>query len=434
MSSQDREALRLALDAYDQGNIAKAEPLLRDLTKRFPGSYEANEALGSLFAEAGNLQEALPYLRQSCELAPRQALAHANLGAAYLKLGDASAAVGELRKAVTLDPGNAASQSNLGQALTLAHDPRSAAKAFAAAAEHTPADPELQYNLALSLYESGSSREAATILEQIPSGEASEQVQALAADAQERNGDFQKALGHFQAAARLNPSDANLYALTTELLRHWTWAEAIEVANFGLARYPASLHFQMAAGIANYGKSDYKEAVRIFSGLLAADPNNAVAADLLGRSCSLLADGEDSGCAGIYDFALKHPGNATTTTYAAVAILHAPKEKQDLDKAATLLRSAIAADPRYAEAYFQMGVLEQARLQWRESAIDLERSIALRPNSPEAHYRLSRAYTHLGRRDEAQAEIALHQAYSDQAKDHLDAKMQEVVRFLLKPS
>ena len=31
-------------------------------------------------------------------------------------------------------------------------------------------------------------------------------------------------------------------------------------------------------------------------------------------------------------------------------------------------------------------------------------------------------------------EIALHQTYSDQAKDHLDAKMQEVVRFLLKPS
>lgn len=136
----------------------------------------------------------------------------------------------------------------------------------------------------------------------------------------------------------------------------------------------------------------------------------------------------------MYEFAVRHPGNAITTTYAAVAILHEPKERQDLDRAAELLRMAIAADPKYAEAYFQMGVLEQARLQWKESAESLERSIALRPGSPEAHYRLSRAYTHMGRREEAKAQIALHETYSEQAKNSLDAKMQEVVRFLLKPS
>ena len=174
--------------------------------------------------------------------------------------------------------------------------------------------------------------------------------------------------------------------------------------------------------------------MRIFASLLEADPDNAAVADLLGRSCSLLADGEDGGCGGIYEFAQRHPGNAVTATYAAVAMLHAPRERQDLDRAESLLRSAIATDPKYAEAYFQLGVLEQTRLQWKESAAALERSVALRPDFPEAHYRLSRAYTHLGRRDDAAAEIALHQTYADQAKTHLDARMQEVVRFLLKPS
>ncbi len=434
MPAADVASLHAALDAYDQGRPAEAEPVLRDLARRYPDNYEANEALGSLYAEAGDVARAIPILRQSCVIAPREALAHANLGAAYEKAGNGSAAIKELEQAGALDPKNGATQTNLGQAYLLERQPQKAAKAFATAAEIVPGDPGIKYNLALALFESGSAKAAATILERLPSGETNEQVEALAADAEERAGDYQKALVHFQSAAKLNPSDANLYALTAELLRHWTWPEAIEVANYGASRYPASTHFRLAAGIANYGKSDYKEAVQIFASLLEADPNNSVIADLLGRSCSQLADGENEGCRGIYDFALRHPGNAVTTTYAAVAILHAPKEQQELDRAAALLEKAIAADPQYAEAYFQMGVLDQARLQWKESAVALERSIALRPSSPEAHYRLSRAYTHLGRREDAQAEIALHQTYSDQAKNHLDAKMQEVVRFLLKPS
>ena len=434
MSSQDQSLLRIALDGYDGGRPLEAEPTLRDLAKKYPSNYEANEALGSLYAEAGDPARAIPYLQKSCSLAPREALAHANLGAAYLKLTRSAEAVQELAKAAAIEPRNGSTQSNLGQALMLANQPKAAAKAFSIASEIAPNDPELKYNWALALYESESAREAADLLERLPRGSITDQIHSLAGDAEERAGNFEKALTHFQAAAQLNPSDANLYALTTELLRHWTWTEAIEVANFGSARYPSSSHFKMAAGIAYYGKSDYKAAVGVFSSLLRADPNNAVIADLLGRSCSLLADGEEAGCGAMYDFAQRHPGNAVTTTYAAVAILHEPQEKQDLEKAAALLQSAIAANPSYAEAYFQMGVLEQTRLHWKESAVDLERSIALRPKSPEAHYRLSRAYTHLGRRDDAQTQIALHQTYSQQAKDNLDAKMQEVVRFLLKPS
>jgi len=434
MSSADERALNLALDAYNEGKAHEAEPMLRVLATKYPDSYEAHEALGSLYAEGGRLTEALPLLEKSCVLAPKDALAHGNLGATYLKLGRGSKAVRELEKAVTLDRHNLSNQANLAQALMSTGQPSLAAKAFSAAAQLSPGNSELTYNWALALYESGSPKEAASLLDALPEEARTEQVEALAADAQERAGDFARALAHFQTAARLNPSDGNVYALSIELLRHWTWAEAIEVAKYGTRLYPSSLHFRMAEGIGYYGKSDYKQAVSVFSSLLQADPDNATAADLLGRSCSLLADGESAGCGEMYGFAQRHPGNPVTDTYAAVSMLHAPTEKQDLESAATLLHSAITANPNYAEAYFQLGVLEQTRLHWLESAAALEKAIALRPESPEAHYRLSRAYTHLGRRDEAQAQIALHQTYSAQAKGRLDAKLQEVVRFLLKPS
>jgi tetratricopeptide (TPR) repeat protein len=97
-----------------------------------------------------------------------------------------------------------------------------------------------------------------------------------------------------------------------------------------------------------------------------------------------------------------------------------------------LLQQALAEDPKLTEAYYQLGVLEQQRSHWKESAVVLEKAVELRPSYPEAHYRLSRAYSHLGMRDDAQKQMALQQQYAQQEKDHLNARMQEVVTFLLK--
>ena len=434
MLPADRASLRSALEAYDQGKIQQAEPSLHDLATRYPKNYEANEALGSLYTETNDLPHALTYLRRAAAISPREAIAHANLGALYLKMSNTPDAVSELEVAAKLNPANGATQANLGQALMLAKQPKAAAQAFATASALSPDDIDLKYNQALALYEGGSAHEAGSILDALPQAAFTPEMHSLAGDADEHAGEFTKALAHYEAAAKASPSDATLYAVVAELLRHWNWDEAIQMANYGASRYPSSERFRMASGIAHYAKSDYASSVGIFASLLQADPNNALAADLLGRSCGALADGENTGCAVVADFAQRHPGNAVMTTYAAVAILHAPEHEQNLDKAATLLKTAIADDPKYAEAYLRMGVLEQMRLHWAESAPYLEQSIALNPTAPEAHYRLSRAYAHMGRTEDAQAQIALHKTYSQHAKDSLDARLQEVMRFILNPS
>jgi predicted Zn-dependent protease len=143
MSSSDQATLRTALETYDQGNIQKAEPLLRDLAKRYPRNYEASEALGSLYIEAGDLNKALPHLERAIAIAPSQAIAHANLGAAYIKLNRNKDAIHELQLAAKLEPRNAETQSNLGHALMLTGQPAAAAKAFAIATEATPGNWEL---------------------------------------------------------------------------------------------------------------------------------------------------------------------------------------------------------------------------------------------------------------------------------------------------
>ncbi len=432
MSSADQAVLKRALDAYDQGDLKTAEPLLIDLAKRFPASYQANEALGSLYAESERTDAALPYLRRACAVAPREAIAHANLGAAYLKLSKPDAAIPELRSALRLDPKNAATQSNLGQALMLKAQPAEAGRAFAAAAALQPADASVEYNLALALFDSGSLKEAKAAIDRIPVPESNDQTDALAGDIEEKLGDFQQAIAHYQAAAKLNPSDANLYALTLELMRHWTWDEAVTMADFGTSRYPASKHFEVAKGIAQFGGQHYPEAVVTFSDLLQKEPENALYADLLGRSCSAIAEDASAQCNGLSEFAHRHPENAQAATFAAVSLLHRPSAEQDKPEVKRLLDQAIAADPNLPEAHFQLAVLEQSETQWQESVAPLKRAIELRPTYPEAHYRLSRAYAHLGMKEKAQEEIALQQKYTQQAKDTVNAHLQEVVTFLVK--
>jgi tetratricopeptide (TPR) repeat protein len=424
--------LREALDAYDRGDIAHAEPLLRVLAGRYPRSYEANEALGGLYVETGDVGHALPLLERARKLAPQEAIAHANLGAAYLKAKRTAEAVPELETAVHLEPMNSETQAMLGQALMAEREPARAAKAFAVASSATPSDWGLHYDLALALLSSGATEQAGAALKAIPNNQRTDQVEALAGDIQEKLGDYKQALVDYQTAAHLNPSDANLYTLTAELLRHWTWPEAIEIARYGEKLYPASLRFKLAEGIGLYANSQFPLAAAVFSSLLIADPDNAVYADLLGRSCSLVDDGVSAECEGLEAFSKKHPENAKAATYAAAAILHRPAGQQDANQAEAFLRQALAADPQLAEAHFEMGVLYQARLDWKQSATSLERAIALRPEFPEAHYRLSRAYAHMGRREEAQGEIAMQQKYSQQEKDDLNARMQEVVKFVVK--
>ena len=231
-------------------------------------------------------------------------------------------------------------------------------------------------------------------------------------------------------AAELAPSEPNLYALAVELLRHWSWQQASEICKFARSRYPTSDRLRVAYGIALYGNGDYPQAADTFAELLAAKPDSAVYADTLGRACSLLADDPHDRCGGLQAFADAHPENAAVAVYAASALLIKPKGEQDLPRAEQLLRTALRDKPDNSEAFYQLGVLYQQELRWPESADALKKAVALRPAFAEAHYRLARAYFHLGDRAAGENEIALQKRYQAEEKETLDRRMKSVTLFL----
>src|SRR5258708_5434368 len=75
MNSADRQKLRQALAAYDEGRPTEARPGLEDLLIRHPANFQINEALGLIHAEAGDLIGALPLLEHAEHLQPVKPMA-----------------------------------------------------------------------------------------------------------------------------------------------------------------------------------------------------------------------------------------------------------------------------------------------------------------------------------------------------------------------
>ena len=434
MSAADTVKLQQALDAYDAGQFGSAVPVLTELVRRYPKNFQACEALGSLLLETGKLQQALPYLQQAANLSPNDALAHANLGAAYLAQGTSDLALTQLQKAAQLDQSSPQTQSNLGRVWMLQNHPAEAATAFTAALNLLPGDPDIMYNQAVALTADKRPIEALVVINKIPANSVNDQVAELRGDLFEQTGDFKAALLEYQQGAKLNPSAPNLFALDVELLRHWTWEEALSVSRYSAQQFPQDARFPLASVIALFAKGDYQTAAVEASALLKANPDNNTYADLLGRSCQAAGEAAAPQCTQLETFAKAHPQNARIAVFAATAILERPVDHQDQVAAQQLLAKAALATPELPEAHYELAVLAQQNSNWEKSRTELEKAIALKPDYAEAHYRLSRAYAHLGRRDDAKRETELHQQYSDKQKDSLNARMQEVMLFLLKPS
>ena len=438
-SAMERD-FQAAMAAQDRGDLDKATSLLVALRSAHPGIFAVDESLGLLYVAREDFAAALPILKAAAREEPGSSVAHANLGADYLKLAKSQDAVRELQLAAKLNPNDQATLSALGQALGANGQPADAAQAFgkavalipasADAANMDPAARDLRYNWAVVLLEAGDADKAAEALEPIPASQTTPQIESMLGEIAEKQGKYMDAAQHLQAAAKQDPSEANIYLLGCEYLKHWTFDPAVELFEYGVAHYPASQRLQLGLGIAQYSKNKISVAAPIFAQLLDTDPGNATYAILLGRSCIALPDTIKE-CEKLEHFAEANPKNADVDTYAAMCILARSPETANLALAAKLLDEAIQVNPKLADAHLEKGYLLQFQDRWRESIPELEASAALRPESSKAHYLLMLAYSRIGDREKAKEQLQLQKKYRELEKDGMDTRYREVQMFVV---
>ncbi len=420
-----------AIAARDQGDFVRAQAILLDLHRRSPGNFAINESLGLLYVTQEKYVDALPLLLAAVREQPLSDAAHANLGADYFKLERNKEALEEYRVAARLNPKNPATQQGLGELLLDAGEPAQAAEAFTAALAANPDDSDLELSLATALVAAHNFDRAKAVLDKLPAGDASADTQVLLGQVAEARGNALDAAHHFQRAVELQPTEEHVWMLGVEFLRHWTFDAAIPEFEAATQTFPASTRMKVALGASYFGDAKYSQAVPVFADLLDNDKDNALYAELLGMACNAVTESAMARCSSLIAYAENHPRDAKASTYAASMLLTETASEHKTDQARVFLTHAIAADPHFADAQYQMGLLKQEESDWSGSIRNLESAVKLKPDLAQAHYRLALAYWRAGRKDEAQAQIALQKRYSQEERQELDQRLRQITTFLV---
>ena len=133
-------------------------------------------------------------------------------------------------------------------------------------------------------------------------------------------------------------------------------------------------------------------------------------------------------------FVQEHPGDARANYYYAMAIWKRqkqPENSQDMQQVERLLTKATTDDPKYGEAYLQLGNLYAGEHNSEKAISFYTKAIEVNPQLGEAHYRLGVAYERVGESSKAKEEFQLHDDIEKAQAAAVDRQRQEVKQFLV---
>jgi Tfp pilus assembly protein PilF len=164
--------LQQAIALHQQGQLAAAEPLYREILRAHPKHFDALHLLGVIAIQMGQPQAGADLIGQAIAVNRHHADAHANLGNALKDLGRPEEAIASYARALRLKPGSAVILNNMGAALELAGRPEESLAYYAKALSLKPDYVEALNNRGNALQALGRLEEAmacyAQVLQAVP--------------------------------------------------------------------------------------------------------------------------------------------------------------------------------------------------------------------------------------------------------------------------
>ena len=412
--------------AYDSGHFADAEALLEKLQTEVPKNFGVHELLGLTYAAQSNDSRAVEQMEIAVHLQPKAVVARSNLAAGLMRLGKPDQARTEYQEALKLDARDYNANHNLAALYLQSEDVARAIPLLEAAQRARPNAYDNGYDLALACLLSDKLKESrAEVADLVKLRDAGE-LHNLLGRIDEKDGTYVDAANEFETAARMDPSEDNLFIWASELLLHRAYVPAIDVFTEATKRYPNSPRLFIGLGMALYSRGEYEKSVNAL--IKAADLNPRDPRCYLFLSKAYLSSPQQAEDAieRFKRYAELEPSNAMAQYYYALSVWKGRRlENHDVDyqTVESLLQKSIALDGELADSHLQLGIVYTDQHLYDKSLPEYERAVQISPNLPDAHFRLGRYYLHAGEKEKAQAEFDIfnklkteHQAEEDKAR------------------
>ncbi len=256
----------------------------------------------------------------------------------------------------------------------------------------------------------------------------------LLGELDERLGEPLEAVREYERAARMDPSERNYFEWGTELLLHKADQPAVEVFAKGSRMHPNSARMLAGLGAALYASGSYEEAARRLCEASDLKPKDSAPYLFLGKMqksvTALLPCSEEK----LARFARERPGNAWANYYYGIALWKRDRgsgNSEGLQQAEALLERAVAINPKFGEAYLQLGILHSGRGGFEQAIRDYKKAIEVSPQLSEPHYRLGLAYRRLREESKAEQEFHVYEQMEKAETAAVESQRRELRQFMI---
>lgn len=423
-----------ALAAYRNQRYREAQNILAPLAKSNPDSFEINELLGLDLVAEGKDERANPFLAKAVRLRPDVTEARTSLAANLLRLHRNSQAELQFKKVAETEPRSYEANHNLGEFYVQIGRLADAVIFLKRAQEIDSKAENNGYDLALAYDKNGNLEEARNEIQRLILINDSAELHSLLGEVEEKSKNYLAAAEQYEKAVQMDPSEQNIFDWGTELLLHQAFRPAAEVFTSGMARFPQSIRLQLGLGIALYGDGRYDDGATAFMKASDMSPGNALPLTFLGRAYeSFSPPVAEQVRTRLKTFIEKNSRNAAVCYYYALALWKANEKEPHpelAEESESLLKSALAINPGYTDAYLQLGIIDANQNRYSDAIINYEKALKLDPNLANVHYRLGQALMRAGDAASAREEFAAFERLRQKQAQESDKESSEIQQFV----
>ena len=277
---------------------------------------------------------------------------------------------------------------------------------FEKAYELNPNDYSNAWDLALSYLSTRKLEQARRVVHALQSKNDRAELHNLLGSIEEAAGALRAAVTEYQRAAQMAPSEKNVFDYATVFSDGKAYAEARQIFQYGVEKYPKSARMRVGLAVALHGLGQYHEAVTALCEAVDLDPDDARPVYFLTSMRDISPEMSEHVTSRLAHLVEVHPNNAQVQYGYAVSLRNQTQAALDDRKLVLVerhLRRAVQLDPKLTDAHFQLGVVYEQRGELSDAIREFETAIQQDPGSPTYHYRLARAYA-AGRMPEKSAE------------------------------